>query len=45
MNINLDSSLRKNLSVHVVFILSKQDNIFFINVEDTTNIGIQEGIQ
>jgi len=45
MNINLDSSLRKNLSVHVIFILSKQDNIFFINVEDTTTIGIQEGIQ
>ena len=34
-NINLDSFLRKNLSVYVVFILLKQDNIFFINVRDT----------
>jgi len=45
MNIDLDSSLRKILSVCVVFTLLKQDDTFFMNVEDTTTIGIQGGIQ
>ena len=29
----------------LVEFLSKQDNIFFINVEDTTTMGIQKEIQ
>jgi len=44
VNIALDFSPGKNLSVHVGYILLRQDDIFFMNVEDTTIIGIQGGI-
>jgi len=43
MNIDLDFSLRKNLSAHVVYILLSQDDIFFTSVKDITIIKIQEG--
>ena len=39
-NINLDSSYRKSLSIHVDYILSKQEGIFYMSVKDTTTTGI-----
>jgi len=39
---DLDSSLEKNLSVHVDSILLNQDNTFCMTVEHLTDIGIQE---
>ena len=40
---DLDSSQGRNLSVCVDYILSNQDGIFFMNVEDLTDIGILDG--
>jgi len=40
---DLDSSLGKNLSVHVDYIPSNWDNTFCMIVEDLTDIGIREG--
>ena len=45
MNIILDSSLRRNSSVYMASILSNQGVIFFISVENTTIIRIQEETQ
>ena len=45
MNIVLDSSLRRNSSVYMASILSNQGVIFFISVENTTIIRIQEETQ
>jgi len=45
MNIVLDSSLRRNLSVYVASISLNQSIIFFMSAKDTTIIGIQEGTQ
>ena len=42
VNIDLDSSLRKNLSVHVAHTQSNHKDIFFMIVEDSMAIGIQE---
>ena len=44
MCIDLDSFLRRNLSVYTVSILLKLDITFFMNIEDTTIIRILEGI-
>ena len=43
-NIDLDFSLGKNLSAHVVYILSNHKDIFSLIVEDLTAIRIQEEI-
>ena len=40
VNIDSDSSLTKNLVVHVANIPSNQDNIFFMIARGLTNIGI-----
>jgi len=45
VNIIFASSLGKNLVVHVVSTLLRQDNTFFTSVEDLTSIGTQEEIQ
>ena len=45
MNTDLDFFPKKNLSAHIDFTLSKQDNTYFMSIEDTTTIGIQERIQ
>ena len=42
VNTDLDSSLRRNLNVHVVYILSNQDAIFYMNVVDLMATGIWE---
>jgi len=42
VNIDLDSSLRKNLSVYVAHTWSNCEDIFFMIAEDSTAIGIQE---
>ena len=42
VNTDLDSSLRRNLNVHVVYILSNQDAIFYMNVVDLMSTGIWE---
>jgi len=44
VNIDLDSSLRKNLSVHVAHTQSNHKDIFFMIAEDLTAIEIQEEI-
>jgi len=44
VNIDLDSSLRKNLSVYVAYIQSNHEDIFFMIAEDSMAIGIQEEI-
>jgi len=44
-NINLDSFLMKNLSVHAGNILLKQDNISLISVKGLITIGILDRIQ
>ena len=41
-NTDLDSSLGRNLNVYVVYILSNQDVIFYMNVVDLMVIGIWE---
>ena len=43
-SINLDSSLGRNLNVHVDHILLNQDAIYFMSVVDLMNTRIQEGI-
>ena len=43
VNTGLGSSLRKNLSVHVAYILLNQDAISFMSVVDLMVIGIWEG--
>jgi len=43
VNIGLDSSLGRNLNVHVDHILSNQDATYFMSVVDLTDTGIQEG--
>jgi len=40
---DLDSCQGRNLSVCVNYILSNQDSIFFMNVEDLIDIGILDG--
>ena len=42
-NTDLDSFLGRNLNVYVIYILSNQDAIFYMNVVDLTAIGIWEG--
>jgi len=42
VNIGLGSSLMKNLSAHVVIILSNQEDIFFTIVWDLMGTGTQE---
>jgi len=44
VNMDLNSSLRKNLSVHVAHTWLNHEDIFFIIAEDSTVIGIQEEI-
>ena len=44
VNIDLDSFLRKNLSVYVAHTQSNHKDIFFMIAEDSTAIGIQEEI-
>jgi len=44
VNIDLDSSLEKNLSAYVTYIRSNHKDIFFMIVEDSMAIGIQEEI-
>ena len=44
VNIDFSSSLRKNLVVHVVSTLLRQDETSFMSVEDLTSIGTQEEI-
>ena len=43
MNIDLGSSLGKNLNVHAAYTLLNQDAIFYMSVVDLMVIGIQEG--
>ena len=44
VNIDLDSSLGKNLSAYMAYIWLNHKNIFFMIIEDSTAIGIQEEI-
>ena len=44
VNIDLDSSLGKNLSAHVAYIQLNHENIFFMIAKDSTAIGIWEEI-
>jgi len=44
VNIDLDSSLGKNLSAHVAYIWLNHEDIFFMIVEDSTAIRIREEI-
>jgi len=41
-NTDYDFSLTWTLSVHVTIILSKQEDIFYMSVEDLTDTGILE---
>ena len=43
-NIDLDSSLERNLSVYVGYIQLNQDGTFFMSVRDLMGIGIHEEI-
>ena len=43
-SINLDSFHKKNLTILVDSIQSKQDNTFFMNIEGSTITGIQDRI-
>ena len=44
VNIDLNSFLRKNLSVHVAYTQLNHKDIFFTIAKDSTAIGIQEDI-
>jgi len=44
VNIDLDSSLGKNLSAHVAYIWLNCEDIFFMIAEDSMAIGIREEI-
>ena len=43
VNSDLGSSLGRNSNVHMIDILSKQDAIFYMNVADLMDTGIQGG--
>jgi len=45
VNIGLDSSLGRTLVVYAGYILSSQEDIFFMSIGGSINIGIQEEIQ
>ena len=45
VNIGLDSSLGRTLVVYAGYIPSSQEDIFFMSIGGSINIGIQEEIQ